>query len=318
VFRKHKNINRINQCPRSSESAVSSGGHSQETQSRNGRAGGDRRQGNGGSCRSAFPSVSAEADLNIERYLAEFPERQDKPPGLGMVCLDCEHYFARLLPGQAAGLEMALRNFPADVIAVDSLFFGTVPMLLEPREKRPAIVHLSISVLNIGSGKNVPARPGVPQKDLDAERERRERLLLKPVQAVFNTTLTKIGSSPLPCPVFESMSTLPDLYLHPGIRSFEYPDESSTSPVQFIGPPPLRKQYVLPNWWHELYQTKRLVLITQGTIANRDLGQLVGPALVGFAEETDLILLVTNRRTADRIHPRTNSLERSRREIPSL
>jgi UDP:flavonoid glycosyltransferase YjiC (YdhE family) len=234
-----------------------------------------------------------EADLNAEHYLAEFPERQDKPPGLEMACFDCEHYFARLLPGQAAGLEMALRNFPADVIIVDSLFFGTLPMLLGPREKRPAIVHLGISVLNIGSGKNVPARPGVPQKDVDAERERRERLLLKPVQAVFNTTLTKIGSSPLPCPVFESMSTLPDLYLHPGIRSFEYPDESSTSPVQFIGQLPLRKQYVLPNWWHELDQTKRLVLITQGTIANRDLGQLVGPALVGLAEEKDLILLVT-------------------------
>jgi UDP:flavonoid glycosyltransferase YjiC (YdhE family) len=89
------------------------------------------------------------------------------------------------------------------------------------------------------------------------------------------------------------MSALPDLYLHPGIRSFEYPDKSSTSPVQFIGQLPLQKQFVLPNWWHEIDQTKRLVLITQGTIANRDLGQLVGPALVGLAEEKDLILLVT-------------------------
>jgi UDP:flavonoid glycosyltransferase YjiC (YdhE family) len=234
-----------------------------------------------------------EADVNVDQYLAEFPERQDKTPGLEMVCFDMEHYFARLLPGQAAGLEMALRNFPADVILVDSLFFGTLPMLLGPREKRPAVVHLGISVLNIGSGKNIPARPGVPQKDLDAERERRERLLLRPAQAIFNATLTKIGSSPLPCPLFESMSTLPDLYLHPGIGSFEYPDESSTSPVQFIGQLPMRKQYLLPDWWHELDQTKRLVLITQGTVANWDLGQLVGPALVGLAEEKDLILLVT-------------------------
>jgi UDP:flavonoid glycosyltransferase YjiC (YdhE family) len=234
-----------------------------------------------------------EADVSVEQYLAEFPERQDKAPGFEMICFDMEHYFGRLLPGQDAGLKMALRHFSADVILVDSLFFATLPMLLGPREKRPAIVHLGISVLNIGSGKNVPARPGVEQKDLDHERERRERLLLKPVQAIFNTTLTKIGSRPLPCPLFESMSTLPDLYLHPGIRSFEYPDESSTSPVQFIGPLPSRKQHVLPDWWHELDQTKRLVLITQGTVANRDLGQLVGPALVGLAEEKDLILLVT-------------------------
>jgi UDP:flavonoid glycosyltransferase YjiC (YdhE family) len=234
-----------------------------------------------------------EADVSVEQYLAEFPERQDKPPGLEMISFDMEHYFARLLPGQAAGLKMALRHFPADVILVDSLFFATLPMLLGPREKRPAIVHLGVSILNVGSGKNIPARPGVSQKDLDAERERREQLLLKPVQAAFNAALTKIGSSPLPCPLFESMSTLPDLYLHPGIRSFEYPDESSTSPVQFIGPLPSPKQHVLPNWWHELNQTKRLVLITQGTVANRDFGQLVGPALVGLAEEKDLILLVT-------------------------
>src|SRR5258705_6403897 len=237
-----------------------------------------------------------EADVSVEQYLAEFPERQDKAPGLEMICFDLEHYFARLLPGQAAGLKMALRHFSADVILVDSLFFATLPMLLGPREKRPAIVHLGVSVLNVGSGKNFPARPGVPEKDLDAERERRERLLLKPAQAIFNATLAKIGSSPSPCPLFESMSTLPDLYLHPGIRSFEYPDQSTTSPVQFIGPLPLRKQHVLPDWWHELDQTKRLVLITQGTVTNWDLGQLVGPALVGLAEEKDLILLVTTGR----------------------
>jgi len=43
-------------------------------------------------------------------------------------------------------LKMALRHFPADVILVDSLFFATLPMLLGPREKRPAIVHLGVSV----------------------------------------------------------------------------------------------------------------------------------------------------------------------------
>jgi UDP:flavonoid glycosyltransferase YjiC (YdhE family) len=50
---------------------------------------------------------------------------------------------------------------------------------------------------------------------------------------------------------------------------------------------------LLPDWWHDLDETKRLVLVTQGTIANRDLEQLVGPALLGLAEEEDLIVLVT-------------------------
>ena len=35
------------------------------------------------------------------------------------------------------------------------------------------------------------------------------------------------------------------------------------------------------------------MLVTQGTVANRDFGQLVGPALQGLAEEADLTVLVT-------------------------
>jgi len=91
------------------------------------------------------------------------------------------------------------------------------------------------------------------------------------------------------------MSTLPDLYLHAGIESFQYAAYSSTSsPVHYIGRLPLPPgPYSLPDWWHDLDEAKRLVLVTQGTVANRDFGQLIGPALQGLAEEKDLIVLVT-------------------------
>jgi UDP:flavonoid glycosyltransferase YjiC (YdhE family) len=243
----------------------------------------------------AFVPLLPEAGGDPGQYLAEFPERQEKTPGLEMICFDMQHYFARRLPAQAAGLEMALRDFPADMILVDSLFFGTLPMLLGAREKRPAIVHLGISVLNVGSGKNVPPRPGVSQEEQHAEWEMRELLLLKPTQVAFDAALAKAGCGSLPCSAMEIMSNLPDLYLHPGIQSFEYPEESpSSSPVRYIGPLPLPPgQASLPDWWHELDETKRLILVTQGTVANRDFGQLVGPALTGLAKEKDLMVLVT-------------------------
>jgi UDP:flavonoid glycosyltransferase YjiC (YdhE family) len=176
---------------------------------------------------------------------------------------------------------------------VDSVFFGTLPMLLGAREKRPSIVHLGISVLNVGSGKNLPSRQGISHKEQHAEQEKRELILLKPAQASFDAALAKVGCGPLPCPSLESMSILPDLYLHPGIQGFEYPEESP-SPVRYIGPLPLPPgQAPLPDWWYELDETKRLVLVTQGTVANRDFGQLVGPSLEGLAKEEDLIVLVT-------------------------
>jgi UDP:flavonoid glycosyltransferase YjiC (YdhE family) len=147
-------------------------------------------------------------------------------------------------------------------------------------------------VLNLGSGRNVPRRPGVSDEELRVERERHERIVIEPVQAAFNRSLHELGLGPLPYPVLETMSILPDLYIHPGIKSFEYPNFSSAE--RYIGRLPVRAaQAPLPEWWDALDHGKQLILVTQGTIANRDLGQLIGPTLNGLAEEEDLIVLAT-------------------------
>jgi UDP:flavonoid glycosyltransferase YjiC (YdhE family) len=242
-----------------------------------------------------FISEIPEAKTFVGHFLADYPERAQKVPGMEMYGFDLEHGFARMIPVQSAGLELALRDFPADIILADSFYWGTLPMLVGSRDKRPAVVHLGITVLNLGSGKNVPMRPGSSEEERRAERERRERLVLKPAQTAVDTTLAKLGCPPLPCPALESMSLLPDLYLHPGIESFEYPTPlKSSSRVRYIGPLPLPQGEVeLPAWWHELDKTKRLVLVTQGTIANRDFSQLIEPTLTGLAKDEDLIVMVT-------------------------
>jgi UDP:flavonoid glycosyltransferase YjiC (YdhE family) len=241
-----------------------------------------------------FIPLLPEADIHPSRYFERYPERQKKTPGIEMIAFDVEHYFISALAPQAAGLKIALQDFAADVVLAESLFWGTIPLLLGPREERPAIAHLGVSVLNVGGGKNIPPRPDVSPEELHAEKSERERVLLQPVQKAMNRALANIDCDPLPCPLLEAVSTLPDLYLHPGIRSFQYSRGSSSSRVRYIGPLPLPPgQYSLPDWWSELDGTKRLVLLTQGTVANRDFGQLIGPALKGLAEEKDVVVLVT-------------------------
>jgi UDP:flavonoid glycosyltransferase YjiC (YdhE family) len=242
-----------------------------------------------------FTPLLPEADIGAPEYLAKHPERQEKAPGLEMLRFDLENFFLPQVPAQANGLKKVLRDFPADIILAESFFMGTLPLLLGPREKRPAIVHLGVTLLNLGSGKNMPPIPGIPAEELRAQHEKRERLLLRPIQAAAEKVLAAPGSRLLPCPLLESMSTLPDLYIHPGIAGFQYAGNSSPkSAVHYIGrlrlPP---GPHSLPDWWHDLDETKRLVLVTQGTVANRDFGQLVGPALKGLAEEKDVTVLVT-------------------------
>jgi len=229
------------------------------------------------------------------RHALEAPKRPDAATGIETFAFDMKHFFARNISAQAASLELALEEFAADLILADSFYFGTLPMLLGPSTERPAIAHMGMSVLNMGSGRNLPKRPDISWEVHQEERLRHERILLRPSQLAIDNALIGLGCDRLPCDALESMAILPDLYLHPGIESFVYPFTSpSLSRIRYIGRLPLPSaEAPLAAWWHEIDKTKRLVLVTQGTTANRDLGQLIGPALEGLANEEDLIVLVT-------------------------
>jgi MGT family glycosyltransferase len=239
-----------------------------------------------------FLSEIPNAQTSAGYYFETYPERMQKPPGMEMTGYDLVHFFARNIAAQSASLKMALYDFQADLILADSIYWGTLPMLVGPRDKRPAIAHVGVSVVNIASGKNVPMRPDETPEQREAERQLRERFMLQPAQQAVNAALDSLGYPALPCPILEAMTALPDLYLHPGIESFEYPD--SNSKVQYIGALPTPAgQPRLPEWWQHLDRTKRLVLVTQGTIANRDFGQVVAPALVALGGREDVIIIVT-------------------------
>jgi UDP:flavonoid glycosyltransferase YjiC (YdhE family) len=215
-----------------------------------------------------------------------------KSPGMEMTGYDLVHFMARNIPAWFASLKMALYDFQADLILADSTYWGTLPMLLGARDKRPAIAHLGISVVNLCSGKNIPMRPGETPKQRQAERQRREHFILQPAQQAVNAALASLDYPALPCPILEAMTELADLYLHPGIESFEYPDPNSK--VEYIGALPVPAgQPNLPEWWQKIDRTKRLVLVTQGTVANRDLGQVVAPALVALGDRKDVTIIVT-------------------------
>jgi UDP:flavonoid glycosyltransferase YjiC (YdhE family) len=239
-----------------------------------------------------FLPEPTESSTFVGNFIAAHPEFLEMPPSLEQLRFGLEFYIAANIPMQAANLRLALKTFPADLILADSFFFGTLPLLLGPRDKRPAIAHLGISVLNAHSGKNVPRRPGVADDVWSAGRERQQRALLDPVQSAFNRALHECDLAPLQLPAMESLPMLSDMYIHPGIGSFEYPDDSSV--VHYIGRLPMTTgQAPLPDWWDRLDHSKRIVLVTQGTIANRDMDQLIGPALEGLANEPDVIVLVT-------------------------
>jgi UDP:flavonoid glycosyltransferase YjiC (YdhE family) len=81
----------------------------------------------------------------------------------------------------------------------------------------------------------------------------------------------------------------PDLHLHNGLAEFEHPRPGLPPQVRFVGAlvDPLPSEEV-PSWWADVERADRpIVHVTQGTVADTDLGDLVLPRLASLYQAKD-------------------------------
>jgi UDP:flavonoid glycosyltransferase YjiC (YdhE family) len=92
----------------------------------------------------------------------------------------------------------------------------------------------------------------------------------------------------------DAVIELPDAFLQLTVPSFEFPRKALPASVHFIGAPPIiPNQAPLPPWAHELDGSRKVVLVTQGTLSNFDFGQLLAPTLAALANEPDVLVICT-------------------------
>jgi MGT family glycosyltransferase len=241
-----------------------------------------------------FVAFRPEIDIDYRRLDDHFPERRKLAPGPDQLCFGLKHFFADAMPYQSAGIRDIRREFSADAIIVDAMFCGTIPLLLGPSEERVPIVALGIAPLALSSADTGFFGMALPPARTPEERARNvamnshlQQAILGSTQRYFNDILEKHGSRPLPVFLFDAMITLPDLYLQLTAKEFEYPRAEMPDSIRFVGPllPPPSTDVRLPPWWDECEKAGSIVLVTQGTVANEDLGRLVGPTLTALANE---------------------------------
>jgi UDP:flavonoid glycosyltransferase YjiC (YdhE family) len=256
----------------------------------------DRLEGIG----AGFCPLPTGADLDLRDAISVAPELKNMAPGPQWLRVAIERVFVDPIPAQHAGLKQVLADFPADVIVGDDMFFGVLPMLLGPRAERPPIVLCGTSVLHWRREDGAPHFAGLPPATTQAQlneyaaiARQHERTFNQPVARRLNQSLKDIGVGPLSTTLFDSVVELADAYLQSTVRSFEFPRRLPPS-VHFIGSLPLiPNQAPLPSWAHELDGSRKVVLVTQGTVANHDFGLLVAPTLAALANEPDLLVVVT-------------------------
>jgi UDP:flavonoid glycosyltransferase YjiC (YdhE family) len=94
--------------------------------------------------------------------------------------------------------------------------------------------------------------------------------------------------------ILDAVEYLPDAHLQLTVPAFEYPRLDLPDSVHFVGALPITpNQAPLPAWADDLDGTRRVVLVTQGTLSNHDFGLLVEPTLQALADEPDVLVVVT-------------------------
>src|SRR3984885_13478478 len=247
-----------------------------------------------------FFSSPPEADLDPTEPFARFPELKVMPPGPDWLRIAMERVFVDNIPAQHEGLERLLHSFGPDVIIGDDMFFGVLPMLLGRRSKRPPIVMCGPSILHWPREDGAPLFVGLPPATTPKQRAEYaavardfHEVVDRPVGLRLNKLLKELGAAPTSMTLFHSTVGLADAYLQLSVPGFEYPRDIPRS-VRFVGTPPIiPNQVPPPPWAHELDGSRKVVWVTQGTVANHNFELLIAPTLTALANEPDVLVVAT-------------------------
>jgi MGT family glycosyltransferase len=247
-----------------------------------------------------FFSLPSDADFDPADPFSRIPELKVLPPGLEWLRVAIERVFIENIPAQNEGLQRLLRSFGPDLIVGDDMFFGVLPMLLDAGSRRPPIVLCGTSILHWPREDGAPIFLGLPPATTSEQREQYAAIARDYHEAVdrpaglrLNQLLEELGVEPTSMTLFYSSVGLADAYLQLSVPGFEFPRDIPRS-VHFVGTPPIIPgQVSLPPWAHELDGSRKIVLVTQGTVANHNFNLLVAPALAALANEPDVLVVAT-------------------------
>ena len=252
---------------------------------------------------ASFRPLPAGANPDFQDIASFVPELRSLPDGTPRLVrsrIVLGRLFIDTIPLQHQALQQILRDAPVDAVIADNAFLGVLPMLLGARAQRPPVILCGTSILHWERADGAPNFAGLAPATTDAER--REYAAIAQVRDVAleqlnihraNAHLAAMGVRPLPRNLFESAIELADAHLQPTVPGFEFP-RALPSSVRFIGALPIiPNQAPRPSWAGELEGKRKVILVSQGTVANHDLGLLVAPTLAALADEPDLLVVAT-------------------------
>lgn len=252
-----------------------------------------------------FVPLTGSASYDPAATEEPYPERSALPAGFPRLEFDMIHFFIDPIRDQYESIVRIIADRDEETVVVqDAWFLGTWPFKLGVAGPRPkAVVSIGISPPPLTSIDTAPFGPGLPPDSSAAGRAGNQKLnnqtyeLFAPAQAHLIQVLKDIGADE-PAPfAFDGMVTLPDLYLQLSIEGFEYPRSDAPATFRCVGMLTTSSEQApaLPDWWGEVSSADTVVVVTQGTVANRDFTELIEPTLQALDGLDVLVVALTGR-----------------------
>lgn len=202
--------------------------------------------------------------------------------------------FVEAMPHQLRVVDQEIAR-GIDVVLCDPLFLAGMQLVLSPRASRPRVLALGFLPLMAPLPAFPPTSSPITRARNATIRALAHRFLRPITRRAQDEVLTQTGVTTDLIPF--DWPARSDGVLQFTAPGFEYPRDPADvpAPIHLIGPltSSTTSEHALPPWWDDLDGTRPVVHVTQGTIANADLGQLLAPTITGLAEVDVLVVATT-------------------------
>lgn len=225
----------------------------------------------------------------------------DLPPGDEQTVMALEHKFAPAVPALHRQIDEIIRREEIDLVLCDSWFTGILPLL--GLRRRPPVLIIGVTPFGLSSPDSMLHGPRIaplmvpPSLSGRLTRTEAEDVLLERVQSAFDAACVNATGIGLKRFFMDEMILAADSWQHFAVPAFEHQREDLPAHVAFVGVPPCppdRLSAGVPPWAED--DARPLVVVTQGTLANRDLQRVIGPTLEAAADLPVRVLATTGGR----------------------
>jgi len=259
---------------------------------------------------SVFLPLPADADYD-DRLLGNAAPAAGEPRPSGIAGLRYDVGQVFLAPARAQYDALVTHTqAPTDAVVVDPTFVGAMLLTGRTIGARPPVIMGGVLPLPLSSAYVPPFGLGLrPLRGLLGRsavgRARNgllrflvERVVFGPIQRELDALHHEIHGRPGGAFIIDWMSTA-DAIVQLSVPAFEYPRPDAKVPIRFAGPLAPTSRSSVPSWWSDLDGNRPVVLVTQGTIANADLTELVRPTIDALADHDVLVVATTGGRPLD-------------------